>query len=157
MLSALTISRTLRLSSAAPSAGEALGRAEQALRMAVEVDRRDTSPSAPCARRHERRLRPVVEDARRRHAGRLAAARADLGRARRALLAGLDRRATSASHALPGVPRVRRRLAEALAAPFPRAVAGERGVLRRLLRRQRDAEDQAGEQEDRPANEIRHQ
>ncbi len=73
------------------------GRRGQVPRMAVEIDCRELRFRHQVPSRHQGRTRSVVDDRRRRHLGRLAAIRPDLGRARRALLAGLDGRAEAAT------------------------------------------------------------
>ena len=100
MLSAETIIRTFRLSSAAPRVSESR-RAEsiRPCRMSVKVDRRILRRLHHVRRHDERRVRAIVENARRRELGRHAAARTDLRRSRRARFAGRDRRAASTTAA----------------------------------------------------------
>ena len=70
---------------------DALGGVEQSLRVAMVVDDRELGALHHVHRRHQRRVRAIVDDARRRELRRLAVARTHLGRARRAALTGLDR------------------------------------------------------------------
>ena len=80
-------------------AGEAFG-------VTVEVDGRVFGAPNDMRRRHERRARAVVDDARRRQIGGHAAPRPDLGRPFRATLARLDRRHGPAA-ARAGAARLR--------------------------------------------------
>ena len=72
-------------------------RRDQVHRMAVVVDRRELRLRHRVVRAHQCRMRPVVDDRWGRHLGRLASLRPDLGRARRAFLTRLDRRAAAAT------------------------------------------------------------
>ena len=98
-----TIIRTFRLSSDVAEARRGRpAELEQALRVAVEIDRGILRLRHHVRGRDQRRFRPIVEDARRRKLGRHAAARTDFGRAGRTLLAGLNRRRVSASASAAG-------------------------------------------------------
>src|SRR6185437_1508917 len=72
---------------------------DQLARMTVIVDRRKFRGRLHVGVRDERRPRPIVENTWRREFGRLAAARTNLGHARRALLARLNCGAASATTA----------------------------------------------------------
>ena len=77
-----------------PKTCQAVGRAQQSLWMAVEINRRILSRFHHVRRRDERRVRPVVQDGWCRRVGRHAVSRTDLGGARRTRLAGWNSGAT---------------------------------------------------------------